>query len=132
PIVVHVLPPAPPRPVSLTGSGGLSRWAYVNRPAPARSKPGGKGRIVGWLSFYTPEDERNLVSLVSSFTELDGRQWVRVELAILPLGSTGWVQRSALGGFHAIRTHLVVNRALLRATLYRGGFPLFHTGVGIG
>jgi lipoprotein-anchoring transpeptidase ErfK/SrfK len=44
----------------------------------------------------------------------------------------GWVPRSALGAYELVRTHLQVDEATLRATLYRNGRPIFRAPVGIG
>jgi lipoprotein-anchoring transpeptidase ErfK/SrfK len=57
---------------------------------------------------------------------------VRGRLPILPNGSTGWVPRSTLGAFNAIRTRLVVDRNLFTATLYKGGKVAFRTRIGVG
>jgi lipoprotein-anchoring transpeptidase ErfK/SrfK len=57
---------------------------------------------------------------------------VRVGLAILPNGSTGWVPRTALGGYNAVRTRLDVDLRRLQATLTRGGRPVLRVPVGVG
>ena len=55
-----------------------------------------------------------------------GEYWVRVRLPILPNGSTGWVPRGALGAYNKIWTHLVIDRRLFSATLYRRGGRDLH------
>ena len=62
----------------------------------------------------------------------DGYRWVRVRLAILPNGSTGWIRRNALGDFHVIHTQLELDREQLTLTLYRRGRQVFRARVGIG
>lgn len=57
---------------------------------------------------------------------------MRARLAALPNGTTGWLPRTALGGYTEVRTRLVVNRAELRATLFREGRPIFSARVGVG
>lgn len=57
---------------------------------------------------------------------------MKVRLPILPNGSVGWVPRGALGAYQMVDTHLVVDRRLLRATLYRAGKAIFAARVGIG
>jgi lipoprotein-anchoring transpeptidase ErfK/SrfK len=57
---------------------------------------------------------------------------VRVRLPILPNGSTGWVPRSALGGYVAVKTHLVVDLRRLTAVLYREGQRIFSAPIGVG
>ena len=60
------------------------------------------------------------------------RVWVRVRVAALPNGQTGWVPRATLGGYGTVHTHLVVDRERLRATLERDGEPIFEAPVGVG
>ena len=73
----------------------------------------------------TPERKPNLVQALTSRTDEVAGEWVRVHLAILPLGKTGWVPRGALGLMHVVRTHLVVDRERLTAVLYRNGVAVF-------
>ena len=117
---------------ALSGPQGISRWAYVLDSVPARTQPTGSARVVGRLPALTPEHVQNLTMLLSGKIDARGRYWVKVRLPILPNGSTGWVRRSALGRFNAVRTRLVVDRSLLTATLYRSGRPIFRTRVGVG
>jgi lipoprotein-anchoring transpeptidase ErfK/SrfK len=57
---------------------------------------------------------------------------VRIGLAVLPNGTTGWVPRTVLGGYGTVRTRLDVDLTALRATLYRNGRAEFSAAVGIG
>ena len=57
---------------------------------------------------------------------------MRVELPERPNGRTGWVPRSALGSLHAVRGYLLIDRARLRATLFREGRVVFSAPVGVG
>ena len=45
---------------------------------------------------------------------------------------TGWLPRSALGGYEEVHTRLVVDRARLTLTLLRNGRAVFRAPVGIG
>jgi L,D-transpeptidase catalytic domain len=80
----------------------------------------------------TPEGETNLVIAHEQRRDEDGRLWVRVPLSALPNGLEGWVPRDALGDFHKVRTHLVVDRARLRTYLLRDGRVVFTTRIGVG
>jgi lipoprotein-anchoring transpeptidase ErfK/SrfK len=51
---------------------------------------------------------------------------------VLPNGSTGWVPRSALGGYGVATTRLVVDRRRFTATLRRNGRRVFRARIGIG
>jgi hypothetical protein len=120
------------RPVSLAGPGSKSRWAYVLVRATARAAPRASARAVGSIATATGLGNPNLVLLLTEQRDERGRQWVRVLLAKLPNGTTGWVRRSALDKFQIVRTHLVVDRAALTATLYRNEKEIFHASVGVG
>ena len=118
---------APGERMVLSERGGLTRWAHVLRPVAARSAPSASARAVTVISDVTPEGTHNLVLALES-----RGSWVRVRLAILPNGTTGWVPRKALGPYRGIWTHLVVNRARMTATLLRRGKAIFRAPVGVG
>jgi hypothetical protein len=123
--------PKPPERFVLSGQGHLYRYAFVLRQGVARSAPRRTARPVGRLGRFTPEGTTNLV------LALDGRRtrrgvWIRVRLATLPNGRTGWVQRRVLSDWKEVRTRLVVDRRRLTATLYRRGRVVFRAPVGIG
>jgi lipoprotein-anchoring transpeptidase ErfK/SrfK len=122
----------PPETVALTDVGRLARWAPVNRPVVVRRAPHANAETITRLKTLTPEYTTNLVLLLERVTDDTGRQWVRVRLPVLPNNTTGWVPRSALGRFHVVRTHLVVDRARLTATLYKDGKQVFRASTGIG
>ena len=132
---VFVLPdvPNPPNtPFSLTGSNGMSRWAPVLDVVSARARPSAGARAVGLLRPETPEQTQNIAVALNGLVNEKGEYWVQVRLPILPNGTTGWVPRTALGGFTQIWTHLVIDRALFTATLYREGAAVFRSRVGVG
>jgi len=122
----------PPAEVPLSGVGNLSRWAYVLERATVREEPSTTAPQIGLLRTVTPEGETNLVLLYAAARDADERLWVRVPLSTLPNGHSGWVPRDALGDFHRIRTHLLIDRARLRAVLLRNGRVIFSTGIGVG
>jgi len=130
--------PAPPRPALAVGvpralgGGGTAQWAPVRRAVLARARPRAAARAVARLDRRTPEATANLVVLEGRARDARGRLWVRARLPVLPNGTTGWVPRSALGGLHTVRTHLVVDLSALRATLLRDGRPVLRAPVGVG
>jgi lipoprotein-anchoring transpeptidase ErfK/SrfK len=65
-------------------------------------------------------------------TDRGGRGWIKVRLPILPNNTVGWVPRSSLGGYQSVSTHLLVDRARLRATLVRNGRTVFAAPVAVG
>ena len=109
----------------------LYRYAFVFRQGVARSAPRKTAGVVAKLGRWTPEGTTNLV------VTIDGRRtrrgvWIRVRLATLPNGRTGWVPRRMLSDWKEVRTRLVVDRRALTATLYRRGKVIFRAPVGIG
>jgi hypothetical protein len=84
------------------------------------------------LSPRTPEGTDNIVEVLGHRQHPSGAAWVRVQLAVLPNGSTGWVPRSALGGYGTVTTRLDVDLRRLRATLYRDGRPVLRSRIGVG
>ena len=125
-------PVGPKEPFALNGPRGLSRWAHVLTKIPARARPSARSRIITRLQPLTPEQTQNLVQVLQGQINAQGEQWVRVRLPILPNGSTGWIPRGALGSYQKIWTHLVIDRRLFSATLYKRGVAVFRTRVGVG
>ena len=111
----------------LSERNGLSRWAHVLRPTAARVAPSRSARMITVVSDRTPEGTKNIVLALKS-----RGAWVRVRLAVLPNGTTGWMPRAALGPYRGVWTRLVVNRARMTATLLRRGKVIFRAPVGVG
>ncbi|MBV8997436.1 MAG: L,D-transpeptidase [Solirubrobacterales bacterium] len=108
-----------------------TRWAPVLRATVARGEPSPDGSAVGQLPSLTPDGTTNIV-VAKGEADVDGTTWVRVGLSILPNDAEGWVPRSSLGAWSFVDTRLVIDRARLTATLYRGGRVIFHAPVGVG
>jgi hypothetical protein len=122
----------PGRPHRLGSTRYLSHWAPVKRSVAARTAPDATAPVITVLSTSTPEGTRNLVAVLGHRRDGSGAPWVRVALAVLPNGTTGWVPRDALGGYGVVDTRLDVDLAQLRATLYAGGRPVFKADIGVG
>jgi lipoprotein-anchoring transpeptidase ErfK/SrfK len=110
----------------------LAYWAPVRRATLARVAPGPDARVVASVAATTPEGTDNALAVLERRLDASGARWVRVRLAVLPNGTTGWVPRSALGGYETVRTRLDVDLEHLRATLLRSGRPILRAPVGIG
>ena len=108
------------------------RWAFMRHAVMARGGPSRATRMLSRLGFRTPELYRNAVLALDGVKYRNGQTWIRVRLAILPNGSTGWVPRRSLTAFQVVHTRMVISRSALRATLYRFGRPVFRTIVGVG
>jgi lipoprotein-anchoring transpeptidase ErfK/SrfK len=120
------------RPERLPSGRYLSRWTIVRRPTVAHTEPSSSSAVVAELATSTPEGTPNALGVLRARTGMDGRLWVQVRLPVLPNGSVGWVPRRSLGPYKTVDTHLVIDRARLRATLYRDGDAIFSTPVGVG
>jgi hypothetical protein len=119
------------KPVFLRRDETPARFAPVARPVEARNAPGRRAPAVARLERETPEGTTNIVLVLAERLRADG-VWVRVRLPVLPNNLTGWVPRSALGGYGFVHTSLVVDRARLTATLFRDGHKVFAAPIGIG
>jgi hypothetical protein len=96
-------PPAQPaftvgRPRSLDRREARSRFAPVLRRVTALARPRADAEPVVTVERETEEGTTNVV-LVLGEARTRGAAWVRVRLPVLPNGRTGWVRRSALGGY---------------------------------
>jgi hypothetical protein len=120
------------RPQRLSSGRFLSRWTVVRSPTAAHAGPSVSSPVVAELSTSVPEGTPNLLSALRAQTGADRKVWVKVRLPVLPNGSVGWVHRRSLGPYQTVETHLVVDRGLLRATLYRRGQVVFRAPVGVG
>jgi lipoprotein-anchoring transpeptidase ErfK/SrfK len=118
---------APGEVTILSERDGITRWAHVLRPTAARAAPSTSARRITIVSDRTPEGTKNLVLALES-----RGPWVKVRLAVLPNGTTGWIPRDALGPYRGVWTRLVVDRARMTATLLRRGKPIFRAPVGVG
>ena len=130
--------PASPRPAFRPGkprllddSETVHRWAPVVRLTIARRAPSAGASSITTLEPRTPEGTTNIVLAIGN-RRTDGVLWVRVGLAVLPNGTTGWVPRSALGGYQFVHTHLVVDLTRLTATLFSDRRSIFRAPVGVG
>jgi lipoprotein-anchoring transpeptidase ErfK/SrfK len=128
--VAPAFTPGPPH--RLGGRRHRSLWAPVKRPAAVRSAPDSRASTIGMLEPATPEGTRNVVAIVARGEDRAGHPWVKIRLAVLPNGATGWVQRAALGGYGTVLTRLVVDTGTLTATLYREGRAVLRAPIGVG
>ena len=122
--------PGAPRP--LRGTRFVSRFAPVRVAVTARASPHARARSVADVATSTPEGTTNIVLVLGRRRDRAGRLWLRVGLAALPNGRTGWVPRSAVGGYGTVDTALIVDLRALTATLLRRGRAIFRARVGVG
>ncbi len=117
---------------TLSNERTLTRWAYPLAAATVRASPSGSARAVGRLRFLTSDAQAELYLALVSARLPSGQTWLKIEVPGRPNGRTGWVQRGALGTLHTVRSYLLIDRAALRATLYRNGAAVFSAPIGVG
>ncbi len=110
----------------------LTRYAGAVARATVRARPRSSGRRVGRLHFLSEDGAFEVYPVLESHVDERERTWLRVRLPMRPNGRSGWVSRDALGSMKVVRTMLRVNRATLRATLYRGGRTIWSSPIGVG
>jgi hypothetical protein len=120
------------RATPLDTRGGRSLWVAARTTTPARARPSTAARRVGTVTARTPENTTNILQPLDRRRDGAGRLWVRVRLAALPNGRSGWVPRRALGAYGTVRTRLIVDRRALTAVLLRDGRAVLRAPVGIG
>jgi hypothetical protein len=116
----------------LSNQHTATRWAYPLAEAVVRAAPSDRAHSVGRLRLLTGDLQAELYVALASRRLGSGATWVRIDVPGRPNGNTGWVPRAALGPLHLVRDRLLVNRATLRATLYRDGSAIFSAPVGVG
>ena len=116
----------------LSGERFVSQWTVVRRATAAHAAPSASSVVVARLRASAPEGTPNLLAVLRSRTGAGGALWVMVRLPVLPNGTVGWVSRHSLGSYQVARTHLVVDRRRLQATLYQNGKSVFRAPVGVG
>jgi lipoprotein-anchoring transpeptidase ErfK/SrfK len=132
------LPNAPPpairigAPEPLGPDRFLSRWTTVRAAAVAHLRPATDAAIVAHVPKETPEGTPNAVPVLRARAGSSRQVWVEVRVPSLTNDQVGWVRRQALGGYETVTTHLIVDRAHLKATLYRKGRPILSAAVGVG
>ena len=109
-----------------------ARWAYLLQDAVALERPSPGAARVTVVKTSTPEGESNVVRILEERRDSALRDWVRVSLAVLPHGRSGWMLRSALGEIREARVRLVIDRSRFEAVVYRDGTRAFRAPVGIG
>ncbi len=110
----------------------VTRYAGAVARAVVRASPNARAAKVGRLRYLTEDGPFEVYPVLESHVDARARTWLRIRLPMRPNGRTGWVRRDDLGTLHAVRTMLRVNRATLRATLYRDGSKIWSSRIGVG
>jgi lipoprotein-anchoring transpeptidase ErfK/SrfK len=121
---------APPVAVPLSNEWTVTRWAYPNALAAARSRPSVLAHTVARLHYFT-EDGRPEIYLALERVRVHGHTWVRVRLPMRPNGTLGWIPAAAVS-LTPVHSAIVVHRATRRIELFRDGRRVLLARVAVG
>ena len=110
----------------------ITRYASAVDRAVVRRLPSSRAARIGRLRYLTEDGPFEIYPILESRVDDARRIWLHIRLPMRPNGLTGWVRRNDLGAMRAVRTMLRVNRATLRATLYRWGRRAWSSPIGVG
>jgi lipoprotein-anchoring transpeptidase ErfK/SrfK len=123
---------SPPPDQVLSNETTFTTWAYTYDTASIYKQASLTSPQVGRLHWYTEDGFPEVYLVLSSHWDALGQQWLQIRIPRRPNGSTGWVQRSALGALHLTHQLLVVNREKMRMYLYANGHLRWSAPVGVG
>jgi hypothetical protein len=126
--------PAPPDDAGaeLSNERTVTVWAYSESPGRIYAHPDTHAAHVAKVRLYNSDGFPEVYMLLSSYTDAEGLEWVRVRIPGRPNGRTGWMSRELLGSFHRTRWRIVVNRNEHRMRVYYSGRLLRVFPVGVG
>lgn len=106
--------------------------AEILYPVAARNAPSPRARVKQKVVHYTAYSRRKQTLMVTgSFTEKNGRKWIRVHLPIRPNGSQGWVPADAVRlSTTGVRIHISIRRRVLE--VWRDGVRTQTIKVAVG
>jgi lipoprotein-anchoring transpeptidase ErfK/SrfK len=114
----------------LSNERWLSHSAYVDVPTWVHAKPDAESERVAWLRARTYHGSLAVV-LVLGELERDGKRWAYVRYPGLG-DRRGWVSARTLSAPTVHRSRLVVDRGLLRISLWQRGRLVFRAPIGVG
>ncbi len=118
--------------VKLSNEETTTLWAHPGSTALIRYKPTRKSHAFRRLHLMTEDGFPEVYIALAKAIDAHGSQWIQIRVPMRPNGKKGWVPRDALGRFHTVHTHLIVDRHKLRATLFYGKRLIWSSPVGVG
>lgn len=110
----------------------ITRYANAVARAVVRSRPSTAAPKVARLRYLTEDGPFEVYPILESKVDNARRTWLHIRVPMRPNGQTGWVRREDLGSLKNVSTMLRVDRATLRATLYRDGRRIWSSPIGVG
>jgi lipoprotein-anchoring transpeptidase ErfK/SrfK len=119
-------------PASRIGSFRVAYAALVKHEVVARKEPQRRSPVAGRFGRLDENGFRQVLAVIG--VHAGARcvpDWFRVELPVLPNGTTGWVRVSAVQTYR-VRSRIVVDLGQRRLRLFRSGKLVFETRVSVG
>jgi len=116
----------------LAGGPTVAHWAHAAHTAAVRSLPSQASQQIARLHYLTEDGFPEVYPVLRRFKARGGTAWLRIQIPARRRGRTGWVRDFALGPLYRVRTRLVVDRGLLRATLFHAGRRIWQSAIGVG
>lgn len=110
----------------------VTRWAHANAASSIRVAPTTAARTITRLRFASEDKLPEVYLVLSAIVDPRGDVWLRIRIPMRPNGRIGWVPVDMLSQLYVVRTRLVINRAITRATLYKNGRRIWQAPVGVG
>jgi lipoprotein-anchoring transpeptidase ErfK/SrfK len=115
-----------------TGSRTVAYSALLKQRVVARAQPRARGKVVAEVASTTPNGFPQVLGILAAHRgRTCGVDWYRVQLPILPNGSTGWVRVWTVKAF-AVRSRIVVDITQRRLQLFRSGRQVMSAPVAVG
>jgi hypothetical protein len=132
---VHRLAQTPVRCLAATTTVGSPRVAYValvKHEAVIREEPQRRSPVTARLGRLDQNGLREVLGVIGTHSSAHcAPDWYRVQLSVLPNGTTGWVRAWAVR-IYRVRSRIVVDVSQRRLRLYRSGKLEFETHVAVG
>ena len=114
------------------GSSRVSYAALVKRHTVIRKQPQGRSSVVGRAELANVNGFRQVLAVLGVHTGSTCKaDWYRVELPVLPNGTTGWVRAWAVQTYR-VHSRIVVDVSQRRLRLFRSGKLALETRVAVG
>jgi lipoprotein-anchoring transpeptidase ErfK/SrfK len=123
---------APGDTVVLSDEQTTTRWAHAPETTKILAEPRAGTRAVARLHVYTEDAAAEVYVVLDGRMDSAGRTWLHIRVPMRPNGRTGWVRETAVSRLYVVRTQLIIDRAKLRARLYRKGEQIWSAPVGVG
>jgi lipoprotein-anchoring transpeptidase ErfK/SrfK len=114
------------------GTSTVSYAALVKEATVVRAAPQGRAQVVVSLGRVNVNGFRQVLGVIGVRTGARCLpDWYRVQLSVLPNGTTGWVHAAAVQTYR-VRSRIVVDISQRRLRVYRSGKLALETPVAVG